>query len=52
MTNLEIIKSRIKEANDAYWKSNKPIISDTEYDKLVETLRKLSPNDPLLDELG
>ena len=52
MTVIEELRKKVKEANDAYWTKNKPVITDSEYDKLVESLRKLSPNDPLLDELG
>lgn len=52
MTLLQDVQRKIRLANKAYWKDNKPIISDTEYDKLVEVLRRLSPNDPLLTEIG
>lgn len=52
MTKLDQLRLQIKEANEAYWVRNHPIISDVEYDRKVEELRQLSLNDPLLDELG
>jgi DNA ligase (NAD+) len=52
MTTVEELRRKVKEANDAYWIDNNPIMTDTEYDRCVENLRKLSPNDPILDELG
>ena len=54
---MENKKIRIKELintikyhNDLYWNQNNSEISDIEYDKLIEKLRKLSPNNKLLDE--
>lgn len=52
MTKLDQLRLQIKEANKAYWQDNRQIMSDPAYDRLVEELRQLSPNDPLLDELG
>lgn len=52
MTVVESLQQKIQSANDAYWKKGKPIMSDPQYDKLVEKLRKLSPNDPLLNLVG
>ena len=49
---IEQLRTKIRTANKAYWEDAKPTISDSEYDKLVENLRVLSPNDPLLDEIG
>lgn len=49
---LDELRLRIKKANDAYWVDNNPIISDVEYDRLVEDLKNMNPNDPLLSELG
>ena len=50
--NVEQLRTKIRAANDAYWKDAKPIITDTEYDRLIENLRTLCPDDPLLDEIG
>ena len=52
MQHLEQLRLQIKKANDAYWRDAAPIMSDVAYDKLVENLRQLNPNDPLLSELG
>jgi NAD-dependent DNA ligase len=45
------LKDRIVKANEAYRLGN-PIISDKEYDQLVEELELLSPNDELLTKVG
>lgn len=45
------LKNKIKEANDAY-RVGKPIMSDSEYDRLVDELSLLSPDDELLSKVG
>jgi DNA ligase (NAD+) len=45
------LKDRILKANEAYRLGN-PIISDKDYDQLVEELELLSPNDDLLTKVG
>ena len=45
------LKDRIVKANEAYRLGN-PIISDKDYDQLVEELELLSPNDDLLTKVG
>ena len=45
------LKDRIVKANEAYRLGN-PIISDKDYDQLVEELELLSPNDDLLSKVG
>ena len=52
MTVKQTLEQKIREANDAYWSLNNPVISDADYDKLVESLRKLDPKNPLLTEIG
>ena len=52
MTEIEQLRSRIREANEAYWTRSAPVMTDTDYDKLVRKLAKLSPDDPLLTEIG
>jgi DNA ligase (NAD+) len=42
----------VREHNERYWVSAQPIISDYDYDRLVERLRALAPHSPVLDELG
>lgn len=48
---IEDIKNSIIKANDAYRKGDS-IISDKEYDDLLDKLRKLSPDDELLYKIG
>jgi NAD-dependent DNA ligase len=48
---IDQLKNRIKEANDAY-RVGKPIISDVEYDILIEELSEMSPEDELLSVVG
>jgi len=45
------LKDRIVKANEAY-RLGSPIISDKDYDQLVEELELLSPNDDLLTKVG
>jgi NAD-dependent DNA ligase len=45
------LKERIVKANEAY-RLGSPIISDKDYDQLVEELELLSPNDELLTKVG
>jgi len=48
---IEQLKEQIIKANDAYRLGN-PIISDKEYDLLVDELSLLSPDDELLSKVG
>jgi NAD-dependent DNA ligase len=48
---IEQLKNKIKEANEAY-RIGKPIMSDKEYDILVEELSDMSPDDELLSVVG
>jgi DNA ligase (NAD+) len=48
---IEALAEQIRYHNKKYWVEHKPEISDIEYDKLVEKLRALSPDHPVLDEL-
>ena len=45
------LKERIVKANEAY-RLGSPIISDKEYDQLVEELELVSPSDELLTKVG
>lgn len=45
------LQEQIKKANEAYRKGN-AIISDFEYDQLLEKLKEENPNDPLLNKVG
>jgi NAD-dependent DNA ligase len=48
---IDQLKNRIREANEAY-RIGKPVMSDVEYDILVEELTAMSPNDELLSVVG
>ena len=45
------LKNRIREANEAY-RIGKPLMSDVEYDVLIEELAAISPEDDLLSKVG
>ncbi|MDY6789839.1 MAG: BRCT domain-containing protein [Thermodesulfobacteriota bacterium] len=47
MENIETLVKTLKEYNEAY-RSGKPLVSDHEYDRLVEKLKKLEPDHPFL----
>jgi DNA ligase (NAD+) len=49
--NINTLKSKIEEANLLY-RSGNPIMSDLEYDGLVEQLFELSPNDYFFKNIG
>lgn len=51
MTKSELEKI-IREANYAYWNNNNPVISDTEYDRYVELLKQIDPDNELLFHIG
>jgi DNA ligase (NAD+) len=55
MKNSEISAAELEKAiqkhNDLYWNQNKPVISDQEYDALVEALRNLDPDSEVLSEI-
>jgi len=48
---IDQLKNRIKEANEAY-RIGKPVMSDLEYDILIEELVTISPEDELLSVVG
>jgi NAD-dependent DNA ligase len=48
---IDQLKNRIKEANEAY-RIGKPVMSDSEYDILIEELLTISPEDELLSVVG
>ena len=42
----------VARANEEYWEHNEPSLPDTLYDQVVEALRSLRPDAPILQELG
>lgn len=46
------LEAEVRRHNRLYWDENRPVISDPEFDRLVERLRSLCPASPALDELG
>jgi DNA ligase (NAD+) len=46
------LRSQIRHHNHRYYVLDSPQISDLEYDKLVSDLKKLSPDDPVFNEMG
>lgn len=50
--NKEELIEKIEGANEKYWKDGVSDISDVEYDKLVEELRKIDPNNDLVCQVN
>ena len=48
----EKLVARLREAAKAYYETDTPIMSDAEYDELIEELRLAAPNHPFLKEVG
>lgn len=48
----QFLMDEIRRHNRLYWDTHKPEISDQAYDALVEELRALQPDTPVLQELG
>lgn len=51
MTEKEKLEKIIKKCNDLYWSGQESPVSDIDYDKLVEKLRKLDPSNELVTKL-
>lgn len=49
---IKHLEDQIRHHNRAYFVLNAPEISDPEFDQLVERLRVLKPNSPILTEIG
>lgn len=47
---IEALEADVRKHNRLYWVEHKPVLSDPEYDRLVEKLRKADPKNPALDE--
>ena len=46
------LEKLISQYNESYWEKSESQVSDPEYDALVEELRKLDPENKLLEEVG
>lgn len=51
-SHLETLVARLRKAAAAYYETDTPIMSDAEYDGLVEELQSVAPNHPFLTEVG
>ena len=51
MASLELLLAKALEARKAYYDGN-PTISDTEYDKLIDSIRDIDPHNSFLYEVG
>jgi len=47
---IDALAAEVNTHNNNYWVKHKPAISDVEYDRLVEKLRKADPNNAALEE--
>ena len=52
MNHIEKLVEQIQYHNNLYYNSDKPEISDVEYDNLVKELKALIPNHPVFNEIG
>ena len=46
----EYLEKKIRNLREAYWKGN-PLVSDEDYDKMVQELKDINPFNPLLDDI-
>lgn len=52
MSKLSDLVLLFKQANDAYYNYDKPILTDDEFDKLREKIEQLDPTNPVLQTVG
>ena len=50
--NLEMLLKLLREASVAYYETDSPIMTDSEYDALVEELVRRDPKNPYLQQVG
>ena len=49
---LRFLRNQVLKAKQAYYFGDQPIMTDAEYDALEDELRRLDPNDPVLNSVG
>jgi NAD-dependent DNA ligase len=47
-----VIAGRLKAACKAYYNTGNPLMSDSDYDSLVDQLKRLAPDHPFLNQVG
>lgn len=52
LTVNENLVNYLEKCDDAYYNTSNPIVDDSTYDALVETLRRLDPKNPYLQKVG
>jgi NAD-dependent DNA ligase len=52
LTPVESLVHRLREASHAYYETGTPIMTDAEFDTLVDQLRELDPNNSFLRQVG
>ncbi|MEZ4461304.1 MAG: NAD-dependent DNA ligase LigA [bacterium] len=52
MLSVDDLERAVRFHNHAYWVDNNAVISDVEFDRLVEALREKAPQSPVLDAIG
>jgi DNA ligase (NAD+) len=49
---VEELEAEVRHHNQLYWDKNSPEISDYDYDRLVNRLKAVAPDSPVLEEMG
>ncbi|MCB9550608.1 MAG: NAD-dependent DNA ligase LigA [Myxococcales bacterium] len=49
---VDRLAAEVAEHNRRYWDDNEPLVSDYDYDRLVERLRAVAPDHPVLSAMG
>lgn len=52
MDKVEALAQQLQDASDAYYNTGTPVMSDADFDSLVEQLRKLAPDHSFLKTVG